>query len=60
MDNLLTMVEVCKILKVSRNYIYIMLKNGKFPAPIIISKRKHRWLPSDIENWINEKHNNRF
>jgi excisionase family DNA binding protein len=59
-DNLLTMVEVCKILKVSRNYIYIMLKNGKFPAPIIISKRKHRWLPSDIENWINEKHNNRF
>ena len=49
---LLTVFEITRLLKIDRHAIYRMVKCKNFPAPIIVSTRKYRWLKSDIEEWI--------
>lgn len=51
LDPLLTLDDVVKTLKVSRQTINRWSKAGKFPRPRTIG-RNVRWLSSEINTWI--------
>ncbi|RUT66525.1 DNA-binding protein [Morganella morganii] len=42
-----------------RSQIYAYMKTSDFPKSIKIGPSSVAWLESEIENWINEKLNNR-
>ena len=48
---LLTLREVCELLKVSRSSVYKWISEGTFPAPIRIGDRAVRWQSDQIANW---------
>jgi prophage regulatory protein len=47
-DRLIPIVEVVRILGLSRATIYRLLDAGKFPSPVRIGIRAVRWRISDI------------
>lgn len=51
-DNLLTPKEVAKILNMSRNYVYRLVKTGKLPA--YRTPKFIRIRPEDLERFILE------
>ena len=48
--------EVAALLRVSRQTVYVMRRDGRLPAPIGISCRKSLYLRSDVEAWLTDKH----
>ena len=36
----------------SRSTIYLLIKQGKFPAPIQLAPRAVGWVGSEIDEWI--------
>ena len=53
---LLTVSEVAKMLKVNRNFVYKLIKDGLFPKPVKLG-RSSRWLKSEVEAWLQERIN---
>lgn len=51
-DRLLSLRELCGLLKLSKSTIYNKLKAGDFPPPIRLSSRCTRWRSSDISLWV--------
>ncbi|MEW6257707.1 MAG: AlpA family phage regulatory protein [Pseudomonadota bacterium] len=51
-DPLLTFTEVCTRVRLSRDRITVGVREGWFPAPLKIGKRKNAWFTSDIHRWI--------
>lgn len=51
-STILRLPEVISLSGLSRSSIYILLKDGEFPAPMKLSKRLRGWLQSDIDRWI--------
>jgi len=47
--------RVCKYVGLSKSTIYLMIKSGKFPAPIKISTRAVAWRSDQITGWINSR-----
>lgn len=41
----------------SKSTIYLMMKEGRFPRRIEISKRAVAWVEEEIEQWMNSKIN---
>ena len=39
----------------SRSTLYLLIKAGKFPAPIALGARAVGWLSSDVEAWIESR-----
>lgn len=35
--------------------IYARIAEGKFPKPILLSKRSVGWLEADITNWLQQR-----
>ena len=52
MDKMLSIEEVMDITGLARSTIRAYVKNGTFPAPFVIGKRKNRWLEADLEAWF--------
>lgn len=49
---LLTVNEVCRYMKVSRNTLKKWIKDGRFPPPLIDCERCHRWSYDDLSKLI--------
>jgi len=39
----------------SRSQIYLLIKQGSFPAPIKLGERASAWLHSSIDEWITSR-----
>jgi prophage regulatory protein len=53
-DRLLRAREVLEKVGITRQWLYKLMQQGKFPRPIPIGIRRVRWKESDIERWIQE------
>jgi len=53
-EKLLPLPEVEASCGFRRSHIYSLIKQGKFPAPVVIGTRV-RWTQSSVQNWIAEK-----
>lgn len=52
-DRLLTIEEVCELLKVSKGYIYWLTHQRKIPFIKMQGHLRFRW--SDIDSWLREQ-----
>ena len=48
---LLPLPEVIKEVGIRTTHIYNLIKDGRFPAPVKLSRRKVVWLSDDIIDW---------
>jgi len=39
----------------SRSTIYLLIKQGSFPKPILLADRAVGWIETEVFNWIDEK-----
>lgn len=51
---LLTIDEICEMLKISRKHIYAMIKTSGLPSQIKIGSSS-RWKKVEIETWVNQQ-----
>ena len=49
---IVTFLELTKILKMNKDSIRKLIKSGEFPKPLNMGTKKLRWLLSDVEIWI--------
>jgi prophage regulatory protein len=54
-ERLLRARDVATKVSLSRQHIYKLVAQGKFPKPIKLSANAVRWLEKDIDKWIREK-----
>ena len=54
-DNLLTVVEICNLLKVSKTTVYDMISDGRLPRFELPGVRKILVKKDDLERIINGK-----
>lgn len=50
MTDLLTIREVCEVLKISRRHFDNI--RHRLPSPVILGPRTLRWRPADLEKWL--------
>lgn len=55
MSMLLTRREVIEIIDVSPRTLGVMLKEGRFPQPVRIGPKIHRWPESVVRAWLAQK-----
>lgn len=53
-DQLLTLDEVCKIVKLTKSRLYYLMNQNKFPRPINVSTRCVAWLESEVYGYIDQ------
>ena len=51
---ILSSAEVSKLTSISRSHLHRMAREGDFPKPLKISRRRSGWLKEDVEAWISE------
>ena len=51
---LITIKELCAMLKKSRVTIWRWLKDGDLPTPITIKGKVIGWRPCDIDKWMDD------
>ena len=51
----LTLKQVKEITQLSTSTIYRLIARGKFPKPFKLAERTSRWVDSEIEEFINQK-----
>ena len=51
---LLTIKQVCEILRLTRQTIHVYVLQGRMPPPLKIG-RATRWDRRDLEKWINDR-----
>jgi len=47
--------EVRKKVSLGKTALYALMREGKFPKPIQLSKRAKGWIEADIDRWIEER-----
>lgn len=47
-ERLLTAKEVCELVAISVSGLRLMVRSGRFPPPLVLAPRIHRWRPSDV------------
>ena len=52
---LLTVKDVCKLLRLSRARVYAHVNAGRIPRPIHIAPRCPRWRRAALERWLAER-----
>ena len=55
MPELLTVKQLCGLLKLSRARVYAHVSSGRIPKPIHIAPRCPRWRRDVIEEWLAER-----
>ena len=55
MPELLTVKEVCALLKLSRTRLYKRIEEGAIPRPFHVANRCPRWRREVLERWIAER-----
>ena len=51
----LTLKQICALLQVHPQTIYVWRKNGEFPSAIRIGRRKLLWRKEEVLNWLDWK-----
>ncbi len=51
--------ELKERIPISHSRIYIMMKAGTFPRTVSIGARSVAWLESEIDEWLQERLDNR-
>ena len=54
-DRLLRWPEVKDRVGYSRSQIHLLIKLGRFPAPVKLGARASAWLQSSIDEWIRSR-----
>ncbi len=49
---MLTILDIASQLKVSRSYAYELVRREDFPRPVKIGRQVKRWIPQEVEKWI--------
>lgn len=57
--NILRIKEVCRKTGLSRSTIYELMGQGLFPKSVALTPRTVGWIESEIDNWIEQKKNDR-
>jgi prophage regulatory protein len=52
MEKLLRIADVCAAVGFKANWIYVLIRSGKFPPPVKTGKRASRWRASEVQAWI--------
>lgn len=47
--------QVRELTGISRTYIYSMVKQGVFPAPVCLSCKSKAWISEEVIDWIQSK-----
>lgn len=55
MDKLICMRDVTEATGFTRGWIYVLVREGKFPAPVKVGKRAIRWRQSEVSDWISSR-----
>lgn len=55
MTKLLNIHEVVDLVGLSRVTIWRLCREDKFPKPLHTSEKNRAWLPSEIEQWVEER-----
>ena len=55
MPELLTVKDVCKLLRLSRTRLYAHIAAGRLPKPLYLAPRTPRWRRAAIERWLAER-----
>lgn len=51
--------DVCQKTGLSRSTIYELMGQGLFPKSIVLTPRRVGWIESEIDDWIQQKKNDR-
>jgi prophage regulatory protein len=43
---------VCQLANMSRSTVYLMIKEGLFPKPLQIGKKRVAWREAEVLEWI--------
>ena len=54
-ERLLRVADVSAVVGVSRVHIYHLMKQGRFPRPIALSRNCARWVHSEVQTWVRER-----
>lgn len=52
---ILRLPDVKKRTGLSRSAIYLLVKNGEFPAPVRLGARTVGWLDGEVTDWLEER-----
>ena len=55
MDNLISLKEICELLKISKSAGHRMVANHDFPVPFSLNSRLKRWDRLEVERWAMTK-----
>lgn len=58
-ETLLRLTDVIKRTGLSRSSIYLSISQGSFPASINLGARSVAWIESEIDQWIQDRINQR-
>jgi prophage regulatory protein len=47
--------EVADVTSIGRATIYAMMKEGEFPRPVSVTKRRVAWKHADILDWLESR-----
>lgn len=47
--------QVLELVPISKSSLYLMVKNGEFPAQKKLGKRAAVWSKEEVHNWIQSK-----
>lgn len=54
--SLLSRAEVCERIKVSAWTLNLLVREGRFPAPVkTTGKRTRRWVAQEVDEWVRER-----
>lgn len=45
--------QIANMLKISREKVFLLAKNGLFPKPILLDTGVQLWSETAVKNWIN-------
>jgi len=55
MDKYLNIDDIAESLKVKKSTVMQWVKDGKFPAPMLLDDRVHLWSLVIIEDWVSQQ-----
>ena len=54
-EYLIAVTEVGKRVCLKRQTLYVMMREGRFPAPLKVGVKAVRWRSSEVEEWLNSR-----
>jgi predicted DNA-binding transcriptional regulator AlpA len=54
-EYLIPVAEVEKRVGLKRQTLYVMMRKGRFPAPLKVGVKAVRWRSSEVEEWLNSR-----